>query len=149
MIDRAVAGAQRTLAAALPHLGKTEFGIPMASYDRAVRRKVVRFDGATKNTPIAFRVQRAGEGSCDRFAAYVEGPGPNLFLCPQFFTPGADALRETTILHEMVHLVGGQGECLAMALTAKIQQLGTGHFQPVSGYWATNNCDRSGYRLPG
>ncbi|MEO5806990.1 hypothetical protein [Devosia sp.] len=148
VLDRALADAARTLARAMPKLNAVELGIPMASYKKALTRRLVRFNGATANAPISFVFAREGEGSCDRFVAYVRGPGAAMYLCPKFFSRGADAQRETTILHEMVHIVAGPDECLAMAFTARVQFVASGTFQPVAQYWAANGCPQSKYALP-
>ena len=71
-----------------------------------------------------------------------------LVVCPRFFTPGADELRELTILHEMVHVVAGTNECQAMAFAARVQHAATGRFTPVDGYWRASGCESSQYRLP-
>ncbi|MGV8951562.1 MAG: hypothetical protein ACOH2M_10710, partial [Cypionkella sp.] len=113
-----------------------------------------RFASRTSGTTLDVRVARNDSelGLCAGFAAYVtpaiEQGAMVLTICPQFFLPGADALRETTVLHEMVHVVAGPDECRAMAYTAQIQMLATGRFQPVRDYWARNKCDASRYRLP-
>ena len=99
-----------------------------------------------------FKQQDASDSRCASFAAYVI-PAPadstaTIHLCPQFFESGTDALRQTTILHEMVHVVAGPNECRAMAYTAQLQMLATGNFQPVATYWQQSGCTGSAFRLP-
>jgi hypothetical protein len=152
LVEIALRAAARTLERALPQLDAVTLGVPTDQYyDALVQR---RFSSSLWNAVLDVRVvENASEqGLCAGFAAYVtpaiEQGEVTLVICPRFYAPGADALRETTMLHEMVHVVAGTNECQAMAFTARVQQLATGSFQPVSGYWARNKCDDSGYRLP-
>ncbi|GLQ10134.1 hypothetical protein GCM10007913_20660 [Devosia yakushimensis] len=127
-------------------------GVDNAAYADALKAR--RFHSArTGNVrDVIFVIEDSEKGSCAKFAAYVAGvsnsEAAHLFICPQFFTPGADLLRETTILHEMVHVVAGTDECQAMAYTAQIQMLATGSYVPVAKYWKENGCAGSRYRLP-
>ena len=101
---------------------------------------------------LAVEIRPEASGSCSRFAAFVVTPPKGgtipLVLCPKFFTAGADALRELTILHEMVHVVAGTDECQAMAFAARIEMAAKGTFTPVDAYWRANSCEGSRYRLP-
>lgn len=151
VLDRALADASATAHKASAQLGRTEFGVDTAAYLRAVQQRVfVQPDGQI--VPIHFVIEGKASGSCQKFAAYVvpvaNDPGKYVFICPQFFTPGADRLRETTLLHELVHVVAGRDECQAMALTARVQYLASGSFQSVAKYWADSQCEASRYRLP-
>ena len=147
-IDRAVDTFER----ALPKLSATEFGVDVAAYRDALTLQQFssRHWGGSVSVDL---VQRDGAtGSCGRFAAFVRVPPENgvvpLVLCPQFFTAGADGLRELTILHEMVHVVAGTNECQAMAFAAKVEMAAKRRFTPVDGYWQASGCASSKYTLP-
>lgn len=151
VLDRALRDAVATAENASAGLGRSAFGVDTAAYLRALRDHVViGADG--QSVPVHFVVEQSAAGSCQKFAAYVlavaNDPGKYVFICPQFFTPGADRLRETTLLHELVHVVAGRDECQAMAFTARLQFLASGSFQPVAKYWADSQCEVSRYRLP-
>lgn len=151
MLDEAFRAAQKTFERALPGMGETQFGVDIEDYGNALLAK--RFTSSHWKGAVTLKTEMGdGKGSCSRFAAFVRIP-PNqgvvtLVLCPQFFTKGADALRELTILHEMVHVVAGPDECRAMALAALIQQRATGKFTPVDGYWTASGCEGGRFRLP-
>jgi hypothetical protein len=151
-LDAAIAAASKTFDRARPALGPMAAGVDTAAYRAALSKR--RFYSTRFHAELALRyvTMRDGAGRCPQFAAYVV-PAPDngvvtIHLCPEFFRSGADGLRETTILHELVHVVAGPDECQAMAFTAQVQLLATGTFQPVDRYWASNGCDRSAYRLP-
>ncbi|HTM79170.1 MAG TPA: hypothetical protein VL133_16270 [Devosia sp.] len=152
MIDDAMRAAARSFARAKPGLDAISMGVSSAEYGAALSQR--RFQSSLWGRVLAVEVavKDSGRGLCAGFAAYVtpaiEQGAVALALCPQFFSPGADALRETTMLHEMVHVVAGPDECRAMAYTAQIQMLASGAFQPVGPYWVRHKCDASGYRLP-
>ena len=153
LIDDALQSAARTFERAAGQLDAVSMGISKADYGDALTKG--RFASSQWDATLDVRVARndSERGLCAGFAAYVtpaiEQGAVVLTICPQFFSPGADALRETTVLHEMVHVVAGPDECRAMAYTAQIQVLASGAFQPVHDYWNKNNCDASRYRLPG
>lgn len=152
LLDRALDAAIATFERALPRLSATEMGVDVAAYRDALTLE--RFQSARWGGEIAvdLGISAGANGSCGRFAAFVLVPPENgvvrLVLCPQFFTPGADALRELTILHEMVHVVAGTDECQAMAFAARVEQAAKGAFTPVDAYWRASGCSRSAYRLP-
>lgn len=147
-LDRAVA----TFETALPSLANSEFGVDVGAYRDALTLQ--RFSSAHWGGQVTLAIERRDEatGSCSRFAAFVLLPPQDgnmgLVLCPQFFSDGADALRELTILHEMVHVVAGPDECRAMAFAARIELLAKGAFTPVDAYWQAQDCSRSAFRLP-
>jgi hypothetical protein len=153
LIDDALRSAVRTFERAAGQLEAVSMGVSKAEYGDALtaRRFASTQWGATLDVRIASNDSE--RGLCAGFAAYVtpaiEQGAVVLTICPRFMLPGADALRETTVLHEMVHVVAGPDECRAMAYTAQIQVLATGTFQPVRDYWTRNNCDASHFRLPG
>jgi hypothetical protein len=153
LIDAALRSAARTFERAAGQLDGVSMGVSKAEYGDALTRG--RFASAAWSATLDVRVARneSEHGLCAGFAAYVtpaiEQGAIVLTICPRFFLPGADALRETTVLHEMVHVVAGPDECRAMAYTAQIQVLASGTFQPVRDYWNKNNCQASRYRLPG
>lgn len=128
------------------------FGVDVTAYRAALTFREFRssYWGGT----VRLNVESGGEadGSCARFAAFVRLPPSDgqvsLVLCPQFLTPGADALRTLTILHEMVHIVAGPDECRAMAFAAKVEQAAARTFTDVSSYWKANSCSGSGFTLP-
>lgn len=153
LLDRALADAVQTFAKAQGALGSSSMGVPTAAYAQALRQLRFVPSSGSGEVQVAFQAQGEGDKACTRFAAYVI-PNPaadtiTINLCPQFFDSGTDALRQTTILHEMVHVVAGPGECMAMAYTAQLQFLATGAFQPVTNYWRQSGCGSSAYRLPG
>jgi len=151
-LNRALDAAIATFETARPALGATELGVDVAAYRDALTLQ--RFDSDHWGGPVTLDlvIRDTAEGSCSRFAAFVRIPPENgavrLVLCPQFFSAGADALRELTVLHEMVHVVAGPNECQAMAFAARIEQAATGAFTPVDAYWQASGCDGSGFRLP-
>ena len=128
------------------------FGVDVATYRKALTLREFHSDywGGT----IRLRIENGSEttASCARFAAFVRLPPTkgqvSLVLCPQFSTPGADALRQLTVLHELVHVVAGPSECRAMAFAARIEKLATGSFTDVARYWQANDCAASGFSLP-
>lgn len=152
LLDQAIADATRTFERALPQLGATTMGVDNNAYRDALMAR--RFHSARTDSArdVIFVIEDSAKGSCAKFAAYVapvaNSEAAHMFLCPQFFTPGADLLRETTILHEMVHVVTGTDECQAMAYTAQVQILATGSYVPVAKYWQDNGCAGSRYKLP-
>jgi len=139
--------------AALPSLPAEVVGVDLSTYRDAITLR--QFRSAYWGGTVSLRVAEAGEtseGSCKNFAAFVRLPPQQgklvLTLCPQFSTPGADALRRLTIIHEMVHVVAGPDECRAMAFAATIEKAATGTFTPVDRYWAANKCAASAFSLP-
>ena len=152
LVDEALRSAVRTFQQAADRLDAVSMGVSKAEYGDALARG--RFSSSLLGATLDVRVARndSEHGLCAGFAAYVtpaiEQGAVVLTVCPRFFLPGADALRETTVLHEMVHVVAGPDECRAMAYTAQIQVLATGTFQLVQDYWNKNNCSTSRYRLP-
>lgn len=151
-VDAALDAAIKTFETALPFLADSESGVDIAAYRDALTLQ--RFGSTHWGGQISLDIERRDEatGSCSRFAAFVLLPprdgSIDLVLCPQFFSDGADALRELTILHEMVHVVAGPDECRAMAFAARIELLAKGAFTPVDGYWQAQDCSRSAFRLP-
>lgn len=151
-LDAAFGAAIATFERALPHLSASEFGVDVAAYRDALTLQ--RFQSGVWGGEVtaAARIRDAATGSCSRFAAFVRIPPENgvvdLVLCPQFFHDGTDALRELTILHEMVHVVAGRDECQAMAFAALIEMAAKGNFTPVDAYWQASGCVGSGYSLP-
>jgi hypothetical protein len=127
-------------------------GVDVAAYRDALtlQRFTSELWGGTVTVDLV--VRDTPDGSCGRFAAFARIPPENriarLVLCPQFFSDGADMLRELTVLHEMVHVVAGPDECQAMAFAARIEQVAKGRFTPVDAYWQASGCAGSGYRLP-
>ncbi|MCR6670932.1 hypothetical protein [Devosia ginsengisoli] len=152
LLDRALDNAIATFETALPRLAADEAGVDVAAYRDALslQRFASTHWGGTVTVDLAIRETRTG--SCTRFAAFVRIPPENgavrLVLCPQFFSEGADALRELTVLHEMVHVVAGPDECQAMAFAARIEQVAKGRFTPVHAYWRASGCTGSGFSLP-
>lgn len=152
MLDRALDRAIATFEAALPRLGGSEMGVDVAAYRDALTLQ--RFQSALWGGSVRVDIDIRAEatGSCGRFAAFVRIPPENgavrLVLCPQFFSDGADALRELTLLHEMVHVVAGSDECQAMAFAARVEQAARRSVTPVGRYWRASGCEGSGYRLP-
>ena len=152
LLEAALARALDTFEQALPALAPEEMGVDVGQYREALtwNRFASTYWGGAVRLDIA--TQPEAGGSCSRFAAFVEIPprdgAVRLVLCPQFFTPGADALRELTVLHEMVHVVAGPDECRAMAFAARVQMAATGTFTPVDLYWRASSCAGSEFRLP-
>ena len=153
VIDTALTRAVNTFEAALPSLQPTQIGVDVGAYRDALT--LGQFASALWGETIRVEVSARAEatGACSRFAAFVRTPPENgtigLVLCPQFFAEGADALRELTLLHEMVHVVAGPDECRAMAFAAHVQVAATGTFTPVDRYWSANGCEGSQFSLPG
>lgn len=151
-LDRALADAVATFEQALPRLTASEFGVDVAAYRDAL--SLQRFQSAYWGGEVRLHIEmrESATGSCGQFAAFVRIPPENstvrLVLCPQFFSPDADALRELTVLHELVHVVAGANECQAMVFAAKVQKAATGTFTPVDAYWQANGCEGTGYQLP-
>ena len=152
MLEQALARATASFELALPRLEATEFGVDVAAYRDALTLQRFQsgvWGGTVTVTPT---IREAATGSCSRFAAFVRIPpengAVNLVLCPQFFDEGTDALRELTILHEMVHVVAGRDECQAMAFAARVEMAAKGSFTPVEAYWQASGCGSSAYSLP-
>ncbi|WP_332687120.1 hypothetical protein [Devosia sp.] len=152
LLDRALDAAIATFEQALPGLDATEAGVDVAAYRDALTLQHFSSGAWGKDMALDISIRDRAEGSCGRFAAFVRVPPENgsvrLVLCPQFFTPGADVLRELTILHELVHVVAGTDECQAMAFAARVEQAARGAFTPVDAYWQASGCGRSAYTLP-
>ena len=152
MLNRALDAAIATFEAARPHLGANGFGVDVRAYRDALT--LLRFQSGHWGGAVTvnFVTSDKVDGDCGRFAAFVRIPPEQgvvpLVFCPQFFSPGADALRELTVLHEMVHVVAGSDECRAMVFAARIEQAARGRFTPVATYWQANGCPDKGYRLP-
>ncbi|WP_139198665.1 hypothetical protein [Devosia sp. YR412] len=151
-LDRALDDALATFERALPKLSSEEFGVDVAAYRDALSLQQFRSSYWGGEIGLDIEMREGATGSCRQFAAFVRIPPENgavkLVLCPQFFSPGADALRELTVLHEMVHVVAGRDECQAMAFAAKVQMAATGAFTPVDAYWKASGCAGSRYTLP-
>jgi hypothetical protein len=150
-VDRAISAAIAAFEVAQPHLGSVSHGVEVAAYRDALT--LGRFTSAYWGSTVTLDIVEPGaEGACARFAAFVRIPPENgtvtLAICPQFSKEGTDALRRLTILHEIVHVVGGPDECRAMAFAARVEQLATGTHTPVDRYWGDNNCVGSGFSLP-
>lgn len=152
ILNRALDAAIATFERALPRLDSTGSGVDIAAYRDALTLQRFNSDhwgGMIAVDPV---IRDGAGGSCSRFAAFVRLPPENgvvrLVLCPQFFSEGADALRELTILHEMVHVVAGPDECQAMVFAAAVEQAARGRFTPVDAYWRASGCVGSRYRLP-
>lgn len=152
MVDAAFDRAISQFETARPSLPKELFGVEVAAYRAALTFR--QFTSSRWGGTITMRVENGSEtnNSCARFAAFVRLPPRDgqvsLVLCPQFSTPGADALRTLTILHELVHVVAGPNECRAMAFAAHVEQAATGRFTDVSNYWRVNGCEGSSFSLP-
>lgn len=152
LVNRALGDAIAAFEKAAPRLGSTTFGIDVAAYRDALvlGRFNSHYWGGTVSVDIV-----AGESTdagCGNYAAFVRLPPRegriSLAICPVFSTPGTEALRRLTMLHEMVHVVAGPDECRAMAFAARIEQLAFGGFTPVERYWRANDCAGSGFSLP-
>ena len=152
LLEQALAGARAQVERAMPSLDAAAYGVDGAAYQAALRQQPFASAVWGGDIQVALQIRSAPTGSCSRYAAFVRMPPEAgllpLVLCPQFFTPGADALRVLTILHEMVHVVAGRDECQAMAFAAQVEQLATGAHTPVDAYWAASQCGASAYRLP-
>ncbi|HUH76336.1 MAG TPA: hypothetical protein VLZ53_03130 [Devosia sp.] len=152
MLDKAVAAAAASFARALPQLEPSEFGVETSAYGDALGLGMFHSPHWGKSLVPHLVIRQAASGSCDRYAAFVRMPPEDgaisLVLCPQFFTPGAERLRELTILHEMVHVVAGPDECRAMAYAARIELLAHQQHTPVDAYWHSSNCQNGAFRLP-
>jgi hypothetical protein len=151
-LDRALDAAIATFEQAWPRLGATEMGVDVAAYRDALTLQRFQSDLWGGTVTLDLVIRDTPDGSCSRFAAFVRIPPENgvvrLVLCPQFFSDGADALRELTVLHEMVHVVAGPDECQAMALAARIEQAANGRFTPVGAYWQASGCEQGAFALP-
>lgn len=151
-VERALGEAIAAFDMAAPRLGREVLGVDVAAYGDALRQRRFRsaYWGGTVNLDIV--TARSGDASCQSFAAYVSLPPRDgritLAICPVFSTPGTEALRRLTMLHEMVHVVAGPDECRAMAFAARVETLAFGNYTPVERYWQANNCARSGFSLP-
>ncbi len=146
MLRRAVADAILAFERARPALGSVLAGVDVARYGAAlVERRV----GSGR---VNYVLSVESDPGCARFAAYVapvEGAaGRFVFVCPTFFSSGADSLRRLTILHELVHVVSDADECRAMAFAAAVEQAALGRFTAVHAYWQRNGCAGSRYSLP-
>jgi hypothetical protein len=152
VLERALTRATATFEAALPYLDASEFGVDVAAYRDALTLGQFASDHWGGTVSVTTAIRQGATGSCTRYAAFVRIPPENgsvsLVFCPQFFTDGADDLRELTVLHEMVHVVAGSDECQAMAFAARVQQAANGRFTPVDAYWAASGCEGSSYRFP-
>ncbi|WP_240231485.1 hypothetical protein [Devosia lacusdianchii] len=152
VLDRAFVAALATFEQAFPKLGASAFGVDTGAYRDAM--SFLQFDSAVwgGSVTVELQIRATATGSCSRFAAFVRIPPENgvatLVLCPEFFDSGTDALRELTILHEMVHVVAGSDECQAMAFAAAVEQASHGRFTSVDAYWQASGCGGSAYRLP-
>lgn len=151
-LDRALDRAIATFERALPALAEVEAGVDVAAYRDALSLQRFSSRHWGGEMMVDFEIRDGSNGSCGRFAAFVRLPPEQgvvrLVLCPQFFSPGADALRELTVLHEMVHVVAGPDECRAMAFAARVEQAARGRFTPVDAYWQASGCAGSGFQLP-
>ena len=152
VLNRALDNAIDTFEAALPALSATEAGVDVATYRDALTLQRFQSTHWGGEVTVDLVIRDLPEGSCTRFAAFVRIPPENgavrMVLCPQFFTPGADALRALTVLHEMVHAVAGPDECRAVAFAARVEMAARGSFTPVDAYWQASNCPASRYSLP-
>lgn len=151
-IEAAFKRARQAFERALPDLGTEMFGVDIRAYGRALLLLPFRsplWEGEARLDVVR---RDSAEGSCGSYAAFVRIPPEagriSLTLCPEFFTPGTEALRALTILHEVVHVVAGPDECRAMALAARIEASATGSHTPVERYWQANGCAASGFSLP-
>lgn len=151
-LNRALDAAITTFEAALPRLDTDGTLVDVAAYRDALTLQQFQSDFWGGTVTLDLVIRETPDGSCSRFAAFVRIPPENgevrLVLCPQFFSAGADALRELTMLHEMVHVVAGPDECQAMAFAAAIEQAARGSFTPVDAYWQASGCENSSFSLP-
>jgi hypothetical protein len=145
-LRRAIADAVTAFETARPALGSVVAGVDVARYGAALIERRVG------SGSVDYVLSGADDPGCARFAAYVapvDGSASRfVFVCPRFFSPGADALRRLTILHELVHVVSDADECRAMAFAAAIEQASTGRFTAVDTYWRRNGCETSRFSLP-
>ncbi|MBE0578254.1 hypothetical protein [Devosia sp.] len=152
ILNEAFDAAIATFEAARPALVETEMGVHVAAYRDALTLQQFQSGHWGGRVTLDPDIRDTSDGSCSRFAAFVRIPPENgvvrLVFCPQFFSDGADGLRELTVLHEMVHVVAGPDECQAMAFAARVEQAATGTFTPVDAYWQASGCEGSGFRLP-
>ena len=152
MLNQAFDAAIATFEAARPALAEREMGVDIAAYRDALTLQQFQSGHWSGRVTLDVVIRDTADGSCSRFAAFVRIPPENgtvrLVLCPQFFSAGADGLRELTVLHEMVHVVAGPDECQAMAFAARVEQAATGRFTPVDAYWQASGCEGSEFRLP-
>lgn len=152
MVSRALRDAIAAFDRAAPHLGREALDVDIAAYGDALRQR--RFHSSYWGGAISVEIVsgQTSDAGCNSFAAYVSLPPRDgriiLAICPVFSTPGTEALRRLTMLHEMVHVVAGPDECRAMAFAARVEQLAFGNYTPVERYWRANNCARSGFSLP-
>ncbi len=152
LVNSALDDAIAVFEKAAPRLGHQTFDVDARAYHEALtqRRFVSGYWGQTLAVSIVSA--KASDPGCNSFAAYVSLPPRDgvvaLVICPQFLSPGADALRRLTILHEMVHVVAGPDECRAMAFAARLEQLALGQYTPVERYWRANGCTNSPFSLP-
>lgn len=151
-LDRAIDSAIVTFEQALPRLAAVEAGVDVAAYRDALTLQSFGSGYWGGSVRVDMVARDAATGSCSRYAAFVRMPPENgavqLVLCPQFFSPGADALRSLTVLHEMVHAVAGPDECQAMAFAARVEQAAHGRFTPVDAYWRASTCAGGRFSLP-
>ncbi|WEJ33240.1 hypothetical protein [Devosia sp. SD17-2] len=148
-LTRALNRAIALFDAAAPQMGEA-FGVDPRQYRDAL--VMGKFERGGQTISLYYEEKTDPAGHCGRFAAYTMLPPRDgvvrLVVCPRFFSPGADALRTLTVLHELVHAVTDANECRAMAYAARIQQRATGAFTPVDAYWQANNCAASAFSLP-
>lgn len=154
--DPAIEAAFRTAHIAFdrarPSFDGQTFGVELYSIKNALVG--LPFESSYWGGTLTMTVERRenAEGPCRNYAAFVSLPPEDgavtLAFCPEFFTPGTEALRALTVLHELVHAVAGPDECLAMAFSARVEYLAVGQYTPVEPYWRANNCAGSGYALP-
>lgn len=107
--------------------------------------------GLKVNVDYIIETERAG--TCNGSYAYVSHtdtvPGEmsaTVHICPYFFEADPYVKLET-VLHELVHVVTGVGECRAMAYTFALTQFGTGFASLDEAYWARHNCETSEYNI--
>lgn len=152
LLEQALTRATASFERAHPRLAADALGVDVAAYRDALTLQRFRSDVWGGTVTVTTAIRDAATGSCSRYAAFVRIPPEDgvvtLVLCPQFFTAGADALRELTILHEMVHVVAGRDECQAMAFAAQVEMAARGAFTPVDAYWQASGCAGSAFSLP-
>lgn len=152
VVDQAVGAAIAAFDKAAPRLGEAPFGVDLLAYREAL--VLGRFHSQYWGDSIAvdWVTGQSGDAGCANYAAFVRLPPHDgriaLAICPVFSTPGTEALRRLTVLHEMVHVVAGPDECRAMAFAARVEQLAFGAYTPVERYWRANDCAGSGFFLP-
>lgn len=151
-LDGALGEAIAAFEKAAPRLGESPFGVDLGAYRDGL--VLGRFHSHYWGGSIAvdWVTGRSGDVDCKSYAAFVRLPPRDgriaLAICPVFSTPGTEALRRLTVLHEMVHVVAGPDECRAMAFAARVEQLAFGAYTPVERYWRANDCAGSGFSLP-